>query len=108
MLVSELNRSHLERGGFFSNAIKYKAMSKDEYKKYWYDHTCLLIVTSKGVLRSLQAPFRVRSVQPVGNIPVKSWVKVEEVLSAGQDQLVYRIAGTLYSYSYFEIIIRLE
>lgn len=83
-------------------------MSSPNNKKYWYDHTSILVVNSKGVLRVLQTPFRVRSIQAVGRISAKSWVKVEEVLSAGQDQLVYRIEGTLYSYRYFEIIIRLE
>lgn len=63
----------------------------------------VLLVNNKGKIRVLYTPFRVLCIDKIQDIPLNSWVYVEEVLSNHQDQLQFVIFGCPYLHKHFQL-----
>jgi len=73
-----------------------------------YNNKSLYVITSKGVLREMPIPLRVRSKADLDTIPIKTWLQIEEVLMTVDGSFAYVIKGKPYPHSLFEIILRIE
>jgi hypothetical protein len=71
----------------------------------YYNSNALVVVNTKGQIRTLYTPFRVKCIEAVGLIPRDAYVYVDEVLSNDQDQLQYVISGQQYLYRHFHLCI---
>jgi hypothetical protein len=72
----------------------------------YYNSSALVVVNTKGQIRTLYTPFRVICVEAAATIPKGTYVYVEEVISNDRDQLQYIISGQLYRYSLFQLCIK--
>jgi len=70
------------------------------------DNHSLLVINSKGKLRTLYTPFRVKCIEGKDNIPADGWVIVEEIESPKKHGLIYLIQNKKYSHKHFRIEIR--
>lgn len=75
-------------------------------KYQYFNSNILLLINSKGKIRKLYTPFRVRVQGQESGLTVKTIVYVEEVLCNDKDELLFSILGEIYSYKYFELIAR--
>ena len=96
------NRQYLLR--HFSN-IKSFTMNSNMHFQY-YNSNALVVVNTKGQIRTLYKSFRVKCVEAVGLIPRDAHAYVDEVLSNDLDQLQYVINGQLYLYYQFHLCIK--
>lgn len=69
----------------------------------YYRPDCLLIINSKGRIKILYTPFKVKVINPVGRFPLNLWLWVDEVKSNEKDQLLFIIFNEAYLYSFFKI-----
>jgi hypothetical protein len=79
---------------------------EEELIYQYYDPTTLLVITSKGSIRTIYTPFRVQCVTPTDGIPFNAWVYVEEVHSGAHTELFFLIYGRQFSHSYFRLPIQ--
>ena len=70
----------------------------------YVNQNTLLLVTAKGALRKLHTPFRVECVTINKQIPIGTWVYVDEVWTNGKDELLFLIYGQPHSHRHFKII----
>jgi hypothetical protein len=73
-----------------------------------YDCNVIFVVNSKGILRKIPMPCRMRSIVSLPGIPIKTWVQIEQALMTKENNLAYVYEGRIYPHHFFEIIIRLE
>ena len=67
------------------------------------DKNCILIINSRGVIRQLHTPFKVKCVEDVGRYKTGSIVYVEEVDAGDKDELIYHIGEGAYYHRNFRI-----
>jgi|GEM_PF-2038533 len=66
----------------------------------------LTIVTGKGYLRTLQAPFQVKCIKDLFNCKNGSYVYVDAVAGHHHCILIYRVLGNWHPYDLFQIKIK--
>ena len=76
-----------------------------------YNNNCLIVINPQGKIRVLYTPFKVVCKQNIieqtkTNLMKGTTVYVDEVYSNIQNELLFRINGWLYSYKYFQIVIK--
>ena len=71
-----------------------------------YDNKSFYVVTAKGSLRQMPIPMRARSKIDLDDIPVKTWIRIEEFLMTKDGHIAYLINGKIYLHTFFEIILR--
>jgi len=76
---------------------------KSYYVPKYCDSNSILLVNSKGFLRKLFCPFRVKCLKSSQNIKAGTMMWVDEVANNSRDELVYWILGKPYLYTDFEI-----
>lgn len=64
------------------------------------------VVTDKGHLRTLQAPFQVKCIKDLCNCKTGSYAYVEAVAGHQHCILIYRVLGHWHPYNLFQIKIR--
>jgi hypothetical protein len=65
----------------------------------------LLIVNTAGRIRVLYAPFRVKCIIAVNQIPTGAWVMVDKLSSDSCPTLLYFIQDTWFKHHYFMVVI---
>ena len=73
-----------------------------------YNSKTLYVITSKGMLRQMPIPLRVRCKVPIENFPVKTGVVIDEVLMTREGSFAYVLNDRPYPFFLFEIILRIE
>lgn len=73
-----------------------------------YNPKSLLVLNTKGRLRTMPIPLRVCCKFAAEDIPVKTWVVVEEVLMTRNDGFAYVVNGKPYYHGHFEILLKLD
>jgi hypothetical protein len=71
----------------------------------YLDSNCLLVINSKGKLKTLYTPFRVKCINAVDSIPENSWVIVDKVEQKGPE-LLYFVQAKAFSFRHFQIQIK--
>ena len=72
----------------------------------YYDSFSVAVINTKGQIRRVYCPFIVKCMKTVDDIQENSVVYVGQVLKDPDDLLTYLIAGNLYPYSNFRIMIK--
>lgn len=75
-----------------------------DYKVHYHDANTILIVNSKGSIRKLQTPFRVRCCKAVGQYKEGVFVYIDEVGTTKEDLLIYYVGDTPYYHHHFRIV----
>lgn len=75
-------------------------MSTHEVIKF-QDPKSILVVNERGTMKQLFTPFRVKCIEPYENIPLDSYVYVEQVFLHRKYLLLYWINQRLIPYHYF-------
>jgi hypothetical protein len=75
-----------------------------DYQVQYFDAHTILIVNSKGTIRKLQTPFRVRCCKAVGVYREGVYLYVDEVGSTEKDQLIYYVGDTPYYHHHFRVV----
>lgn len=73
-----------------------------------YNPKSLLVLNTKGILRTMPIPLRVCCKVAAEDIPVKTWVVVEAVLMTRNDGLAFVVNGKPYFHGHFEILLKLD
>ena len=73
-----------------------------------YNTKSLVVINSKGRLWELPIPMRARCIVDLNEIPIDTWIRIEEVLMMKNGDFAYVVNGHPYPHGCFEIIIRLE
>ena len=68
------------------------------------DSSSILIINSKGIIRQLQAPFKVQCSEDTGRYKKGVFLYVEEVAAGDNDQLIYFIGDAAYYHRCFRIV----
>jgi hypothetical protein len=72
---------------------------------YLIDPHSIMVVNTKGVLKKLYCPFRVKCIEPVQDIRENTWCYVDYVEQSANEKLLYWIGSKKYSYRHFHIYI---
>lgn len=75
-----------------------------DYKVQYHDAHSILIVNSKGIIRKLRTPFRVRCCKAIGAYREGVYLYVDEVGSTDEDLLMYHIGDVPYYHHYFRVV----
>jgi hypothetical protein len=75
-----------------------------DYKVHYHDAHTILIVNSKGTIRKLQTPFRVRCCRSIGAYREGVFLYVDAVGVASEDKLVYYIGDVPYYHHHFRVV----
>ena len=78
-------------------------MASGKYQVQYCDKTSILIINSRGIIRQLHTPFKVKCCTEVGRFKVGSIVYVEEVTAGEKDDLIYHIGEGAYFHKNFRI-----
>jgi hypothetical protein len=76
-------------------------MKEQSAKPYYFDPRSIVLVNHNGKIRRLYAPFKVLCIHPIGHLKVGTWVYVDEIEQAANDELIYLIQGKNYSHCSF-------
>jgi len=78
-----------------------------QYKNIFYcNENTLMIVTDKGHLRTLVAPFTVRCVKSVEGLKENTLVNVDAVVNHDAEIIMYLVLKKWRPYYYFQLIIK--
>ena len=76
-----------------------------------YNNNCLIVINPQGKIRVLYTPIKVVCNQNIieqtkTNLMKGTTVYVDEVYNNIQNELLFRINGWIYSYKYFQIVVK--
>ncbi len=72
---------------------------------HYYNSNALLVVNPKGLIRVVHTPFRALCINAIDDIPINTWVYVEEVLCTSKYELIYIIHGKLFAHKHFTLTV---
>ena len=76
---------------------------KNYHVQYYSPHT-LLVINTKGIIRQLHTPIKVRCNEDVGTLRKGVFLYIDEIGSGENDSLIYYVSDTAYYHTHFDIV----